>query len=130
MGHGAVELGIRRAGLRRVGDATSRTTGYIWPAPVPLHPQRRHRQRSSRSLQRSEPDRLWATDITEHRTREAKIYYAVVSDVFSRRVVGWSIDSSPTAALVTNALKIAIDQRQPAPGSTAIHSDQESPYTS
>ena len=58
VGHGAVELLIQRAGLRRVGDATSRTTGYIWPAPVPLHPQRRHRQRSSRSpvpTQRARP---------------------------------------------------------------------------
>ena len=51
------------------------------------------------------------TDITEHPTREGKVYCAVVLDVFSRRVVGWSIDSTPTAALVTNALGMAIDQR-------------------
>lgn len=44
-------------------------------------------------------------------------------DVYSRRVVGWSIESSPTAALVTNALGMAIDNRQPA-GGTIIHSDQ------
>jgi transposase InsO family protein len=48
-------------------------------------------------------DRLWVTDITEHPTREGKVYCAVVLDVFSRRVVGWSIDSSATAALVTSA---------------------------
>jgi transposase InsO family protein len=47
-------------------------------------------------------------DITEHRTYEGKVYYAVVLDTFSRRVVGWSIDSSQTAALVTNALGMAI----------------------
>lgn len=42
------------------------------------------------------------TDITEHPTREGKIYCAVVLDVFSRRVVGWSIDSRPPASLATN----------------------------
>lgn len=43
-------------------------------------------------------------------------------DVYSRRVVGWSIDSSPTAALVTNALAMAIETRTP-PAGTVIHSD-------
>jgi transposase InsO family protein len=37
---------------------------------------------------------LWVTDITEHRTYEGKVYCTVVLDTFSRRVVGWSIDSS------------------------------------
>jgi transposase InsO family protein len=37
---------------------------------------------------RSQPNRLWVTDITEHRTREGKVYCAVVLDTFSRRVVG------------------------------------------
>jgi transposase InsO family protein len=66
-----------------------------------------------RQFRRADPDRLWVTDITEHLTREGKVYCAVVLDVFSRRVVGWSIDASPTAALVTNALGIAIEQREP-----------------
>ncbi len=57
------------------------------------------------------------------------MYCAVVLDVFSRRVVGWSIDSSPTAALVTNALGMAIQQRQPVDG-TVIHSDQGTQFTS
>ena len=48
---------------------------------------------------------------------------------FSRRVVGWSIDASSTAALVTNALGMAIDQRVPAHG-TVIHSDQGTQFTS
>jgi putative transposase len=54
-----------------------------------------------RMFTRKAPNRLWVTDITEHR---------IVLDTFSRRVVGWSIDSSQTAALVTNALSI---DRQP-----------------
>ena len=52
------------------------------------------------------------------------MYCAVVLDAFSRRVVGWSIDSRPTAALVTNALGMAIDRRKPADAHTVIHSDQ------
>lgn len=51
------------------------------------------------------------------------MYCAVVLDTFSRRVVGWSIDSSPNAALVTNALGMAIETRE-ATSQTAIHSDQ------
>ena len=51
------------------------------------------------------------------------MYCAVVLDVYSRRVVGWSIDASPTAALVTNALGMAIDSRRP-PSGSIIHSDQ------
>jgi putative transposase len=47
----------------------------------------------------------------------------VVLDACSRRVVGWSIDATPTAALVTNALGMAIQSRKPTAG-TLIHSDQ------
>jgi putative transposase len=62
------------------------------------------------------------SDITEHRTYEGKVYCAVALDTFSRRVVGWSIDSSQTAALVTNALSMAIADRDPQAGGI-IHSD-------
>jgi hypothetical protein len=56
-------------------------------------------------------DQLWVTGITEHPTREGKLYCAVVLDACSRRVVGWSIDASPTAALVTGTLGMAIQSR-------------------
>ena len=81
-----------------------------------------------RRFGREDPDRLWVTDITEHPTREGKVYCAVVLDVFSRRVVGWSIDASPTAALATNALGMAIEARRP--DGTVIHSDQGTQFTS
>ena len=83
-----------------------------------------------RNFSRSEPDRLWVTDITEHPTREGKVYCAVVLDVYSRRVVGWSIDSRPAATLVTSALGMAIDNRQPVDGETIIHSDHGTQFTS
>ena len=83
-----------------------------------------------RKFGQAEPDRLWVTDITEHPIREGKVYCAVVLDAFSRRVVGWSIDSRPTATLVTNALGMAIDRRKPAHADTVIHSDQGTEFTS
>ncbi len=82
----------------------------------------------NRDFARTEPNRLWLTDITEHRTREGKVYCAVVLDAFSRRVVGWAIDSSQTANLVVNALGMAIENRQ-AEG-VVIHSDHGTQYTS
>jgi putative transposase len=76
-----------------------------------------------------EPDVLWVTDITEHPTREGKLYCCVVLDAFSRRVVGWSIDSHQTAALVTNALGMAIEGRSPRAG-TIVHADHGTQFTS
>jgi transposase InsO family protein len=83
----------------------------------------------ARQFHRTDRDRLWVTDITEHPTREGRVYCAVVLDVYSRRVVGWSIDSTPSATLVTNALGMAIKQRRPS-GGTVIHSDQGTQFTS
>jgi putative transposase len=63
------------------------------------------------------------TDITEHPTREGKIYCCAVIDAFSRMVVGWSIDGRQTGVLVTNALGMALNRRAPREG-RIIHSDQ------
>lgn len=75
------------------------------------------------------PDRLWMTDITEHPTREGKIYCCAVIDAFSRMVVGWSIDSRQTGLLVTNALGMALNRRAPREGGI-IHSDQGTQFGS
>jgi len=83
-----------------------------------------------RRFDRPAPDQLWVTDITEHPTREGKLYCCVVLDVFSRRVVGWSIDTHQAAPLVTNALGMAIHNRNPRPEQTVIHSDHGSQFTS
>lgn len=114
VGHGAVELLMRRAGLAGV-------TGR--PKWRHAKPDQVAADLVDRAFSRSGPNELWLTDITAHPTREGKVYCAVVLDAFSRRVVGWSIDTSPTAALVTNALGMAIDTRTP-PTGAVIHSDQ------
>jgi len=75
------------------------------------------------------PNRLWMTDITEHPTREGKLYCCVVLDAYARSVVGWSIDNQQAASLVTNALGMAIGRRKPAAGGI-VHSDHGSQFTS
>lgn len=82
-----------------------------------------------RQFTRPRPDQLWVTDITEHPTREGKVYCAVVLDAFSRRVVGWSIDSAQTAGLVTSALDMAIANPRPGPD-LVIHSHHGVQFTS
>jgi putative transposase len=125
LGHGisvgrcAVEMLMHRAGIAGVSGRPRfrRIPGMATASDL-----------VERHFTREDPDRLWVTNITEHPTREGKIYCAVVLDVFSRRVVGWSIDSSATAALVTNALGMAISNREP--DGTIIHSDQGTQFTS
>lgn len=82
-----------------------------------------------RVFRRDRPNELWVTDITEHPTREGKIYCCVVLDTFSRKVVGWSIDSIQTASLVLNALGMAT-QRRPERVGLVIHSDRGVQFTS
>jgi putative transposase len=82
-----------------------------------------------RDFTREAPNQLWLTDITEHPTREGKVYCCVVLDAHSRRVVGWSIDTHQASSLVTNALSMAISNRIPLAG-TVIHSDHGTQFTS
>lgn len=82
-----------------------------------------------RNFHRPAPNQLWLTDITEHPTREGKIYCCAVLDVFSRRVVGWSIDSTQTSQLVMNALTMATEKRHP-DGELVIHFDRGSQFAS
>jgi len=104
---------LRRAGLPGVTGRPKYRRGLRPEATASDLVQRR----------RSGPDQLWVTDSTEHPTREGKVYCAVVLDACSRRVIGWSIATTPTAALVTGALGMAIESGKPAAG-TLIHSDQ------
>ncbi|GIM98317.1 transposase [Paractinoplanes toevensis] len=76
------------------------------------------------------PDRLWVTDITEHRTGEGKLYCAAVLDAFSRRIVGWSIAEHMKTELVLDALGMAVLRREPVSKQTILHSDHGSQFTS
>jgi putative transposase len=75
------------------------------------------------------PNRKWVADFTYIWTAEGWLYVAAVIDLFSRRVVGWSMQASMTAQLVTDALMMAI-WRRGKPDALLHHSDQGSQYTS
>jgi len=75
------------------------------------------------------PDRVWFTDITQHRATDGWVYCCAVIDAYSRRIVGWSIADHIRTELVVDALEMARWQRRPAPG-TVLHSDRGSVYTS
>lgn len=77
----------------------------------------------------AEPDQAYVTDITYIWTQEGWLYLAVFIDLFSRRVVGWSMGSRMKAKLVTDALRMAVWQRQPDAG-LIVHSDRGSQYAS
>lgn len=75
------------------------------------------------------PDKAWVTDITYIRTMEGFAYLAVVLDLYSRRVVGWSMQSRQTTDVVLQALHMAVWRRKPK-SRVLIHSDQGSQFTS
>jgi transposase InsO family protein len=73
-------------------------------------------------------DQLWVADITYVRMREEFAYLAIVLDAFSRRVVGWALDTHMQASLAIAALKMALKERRPAPFSLVHHSDRGVQY--
>ncbi len=76
-----------------------------------------------------EPNCAWVGDITYIWTSEGWLYLATVMDLFSRQIVGWSLQSRMTQKLVSDALLMAIWRRCPAPG-LIFHSDRGSQYCS
>lgn len=74
------------------------------------------------------PDQLWLTDITEHPTSEGKLYLCAIKDVFSNRIVGYSMDCRMKASLAVAALRNAAALRSPA--DTVVHSDRGSQFRS
>ena len=113
---------MRRAGLQGVSRRRRvRTTRRNREArPVPDLVERKFRA--------DRPDRLWVADITYIPTWAGFLYLSVVVDVFSRRVVGWSMATHLRTELVLEALNMAISQRRPQ--QVIHHSDQGTQYTS
>jgi putative transposase len=80
-----------------------------------------------RQFEVDRPDRVWTADITYIWTREGWLYLAAILDLFSRRVVGWSLGKRIDAQLTLRALRAALWSRKPAPG-LLHHSDRGSQY--
>ena len=113
---------MRAAGLRaQVGYRRPRHRSG--PASV-LAPNRLQQK-----FEVANPNDTWVTDITHIRTHEGWLYLAVVIDLYSRKVVGWSMHSRIKKELVLNALLMAVWRRKPQ-SLVTIHSDQGSQYTS
>ncbi|WP_139763104.1 IS3 family transposase [Salmonella enterica] len=85
--------------------------------------------RLQRQFNPDAPDERWVTDITYIRTHEGWLYLAVVVDLFSRKVIGWSMQPRMTKEIVLNALLMALWRRNPQKA-VLVHSDQVSQYTS
>ena len=112
---------MRTAGL--AGISHRRKRGRSRPLPAP------HEDLVRRQFVADAPDRLWATDVTEHPTRTGKVYCCAVIDAYSRMVVGWSIADHIRTELIVDALQMATWRCQPQPG-TVVHRDRGSVYTS
>jgi len=75
------------------------------------------------------PDQVWVTDITYIKTYEGWLYLAVIIDLYSRRVIGWSMQSRMQMDLVLSALLMAVWRRK-LKSKVIVHSDQGSQFTS
>jgi putative transposase len=99
---------------------------------VPATTDSRHKWRVvpnlARGLVPTGLDQLWVADITYVRLAEEFAFLAVLLDAFSRRVIGWALDTHLRASLATAALHMAIAARRPAPGSLIHHSDRGVQY--
>jgi len=100
-----------------------RTTDSSHGRPVAENTLNRH-------FHAEEPNQVWVTDITYIWTWEGWLYLAVVIDLFSRRVVGWSMAKHMRLELALDALKMALGERGPEAGSLLHHSDRGSQYAS
>jgi putative transposase len=83
----------------------------------------------NRDFTPSGPDQVWAADVTQFRTHEGWLHLAAVIDLWSRRIVGWSMSASPNSELVTDALLMAFQRRRP-DRRVVHHSDRGAAYTS
>jgi transposase InsO family protein len=82
----------------------------------------------ARNFEPAEPNQVWATDITYIPTQKGWLYLAVVLDLFSRKVIGWSMHAYQDRRLTLAALDMAIAARRPAPGTLVHHSDRGVQY--
>ena len=112
------KAGIQGVSARKGGPRTTRRRTDARPAPDLLE----------REFEAAAPDRVWVADITYVPTWSGFLYLAAVLDVFSRRVVGWSMATHLKTKLVLDALNMALEHRRPR--AVIHHSDQGSQYTS
>jgi transposase InsO family protein len=112
--------GIRARGKRRFRVTTTDSRHQLPTAPNLVN----------QNFTASAPNQVWAGDITYIQTDEGWLFLAVVIDLFSRRVVGWSLQADMRGDLVVDALEMACLQRPDRTAGLIFHSDQGSQYAS
>jgi len=120
-----VAKAMRDMGLRsRVSRAFTPTTTQVDPTRAPAP------NTLAQEFTAEAPNRKWVTDITYLPTVQGWVYLAVVLDLFSRKVVGWTLGASLETELVSLALRQAIEARRPVGEHLLHHSDRGCQYTS
>jgi putative transposase len=117
-----VEELMKRNGLRAKRSKKFKQTTHS-KHNLPIAPNRLKRKFKSKK-----PNKVWVSDISYLYTDEGWLYLAVFIDLYSRKVVGWSMSSRMTADLVVNAFRMGIFRRRRAP--RMVHSDRGSQYAS
>jgi putative transposase len=113
----------RLCSQQRVWSVFSKKRGLNRKAGPPVHDDLVQREFTAERA-----NKLWLTDITEHWTDEGKLYLCAIKDVWSSRIVGYSIDSRMTADLAVAALRNAVALRDV--DDTTLHSDRGSQFRS
>lgn len=113
----------RLCSAQRIWSVFAKKRGLTRRAGPPVHDDLVNKAFTSDA-----PNRLWLTDITEHPTAGGTLYLCAIKDVYSGRIVGYSIDSRMKASLAVSALRNAIRLRNPA--GTVAHSDRGSQFRS
>ncbi|MGW3810902.1 IS3 family transposase [Micromonospora sp. NPDC005113] len=113
----------RLCSQQRIWSVFAKKKGLTRRAGPPVHDDLVQRRFTADA-----PNRVWLTDITEHPTAEGKLYLCAVKDVYSGRIVGYSIDTRMKASLAVAALRNAARLRSPA--GTIVHSDRGSQFRS
>ncbi len=112
-------------------DLKSRVSKKFVPATTKSDPSKRPALNVlDRDFTAEAPNQKWVTDITYLKVTVGWVYLATVFDLFSRKVVGWSIGDSLATELISQALRDAIEKRQPKRGELLHHSDRGCQYTS
>jgi transposase InsO family protein len=120
----------RVARLMRLHKIVARNKGSYHPVTTQRHPGVDPAPNLlNRDFIATKPNQKWVTDFTYIETKEGWLYFAVVLDLFSRKIIGWAMSKTMDTALVKTALRMALLERQP-PAGLLHHSDQGSQYTS
>jgi transposase InsO family protein len=113
----------RLCSQQRIWSVFAKKRGLTRRAGPPVHDDLVRKQFTATAA-----NRVWLTDITEHPTGQGKLYLCAIKDVYSGRIVGYSIDSRMKASLAVSALRNAVRLRDPS--GTIVHSDRGSQFRS